>query len=87
MRWNFSCSPERQALIAEALSGKDGDAEQALAELVAELGLPRRLQDVGVTRDAFSAIAKRAMGDILIKSNPRPVKTSHDIEEILEMAW
>jgi maleylacetate reductase len=87
MRWNSTSNPERQALIAEALRGKDGDASRALAELVTGLGLPARLQDVGVRRDDFSAIAQKAMGDILIKSNPRPITTSRDIEEILEMAW
>jgi maleylacetate reductase len=87
MRWNSASNPERQVLIAAALGGKAGDAAHALAELVTGLGLPARLQDVGVRRDAFPAIAEKAMGDLLIKSNPRPVKTSRDIEEILEMAW
>ena len=87
MRWNLPSNPERQVLIAVALGGKDGDAAQALAELVTGLGLPARLQDVGVRRDAFPAIAEKAMGDILIASNPRPVTTPRDIEKILEMAW
>ena len=87
MRWNSTSNPERQALIAEALDRRDGDAGRALADLVAGLGLPGRLQDVGVRRDDFPAIAEKAMGDILIKSNPRPVKTPRDIEEVLKMAW
>jgi len=87
MRWNLPSNPERQVLIAAALGGKDGDAARALAELVTGLGLPARLQDVGVRRDAFPAIAEKAMGDILIASNPRPVTTPRDIEKILEMAW
>lgn len=87
MRWNSASNPQRQMLISEALGRADGDAAQALAELVGGLGLPSRLQDVGVRRAAFAAIAEKAMGDILTKSNPRPVKTPRDIEEILEMAW
>ena len=87
MRWNSASNPQRQVLIAAALGRGDGDAAQALADLVEGLGLPSRLQDVGVRRAEFAAIAEKAMGDILTKSNPRAVEKPRDIEEILEMAW
>jgi maleylacetate reductase len=87
MRWNLASNPQRQALIAEALGARDGDAARALAELVAGLGLPTRLQDVGVKREDFAAIAGKAMKDMLVKYNPRQVTAAGDIEEILEMAW
>jgi maleylacetate reductase len=86
-RWNAGSNPERQALIAEALGARDGDASWALAGLVVGLGLPTRLQDVGVKRDDFAAIAGKAMKDALTKNNPREVNSARDIEEILEMAW
>jgi maleylacetate reductase len=92
MRWNAKANPARQALIAEALGAesrgaKDGDAAGALARLIAALGLPARLRDVGVSRDTFPAIAQKAMGDILTKNNPRPVRSPGDIEEVLDLAW
>ena len=87
MRWNIASNPARQALIAEALGERNGDAASALAELVAGLGLPTRLRDVGVKREDFAAIAEKTMGDGLIKGNARQVRTARDIEEILEMAW
>ncbi len=87
MRWNAGANPARQALIAEALGARDGNACKALAALIAELGLPTRLRDVGVPRDAFPAIAQKALGDVLTKNNPRPVRFPGDIEEVLEMAW
>jgi maleylacetate reductase len=87
MRWNAASNPERQALIAEALGARDGDAARSLADLVAGLGLPTRLQAVGVKRADFAAIAAKAMKDVLTKSNPRHVTAARDIEEILEMAW
>jgi maleylacetate reductase len=55
--------------------------------IAAELGLPRTLRDVGVSRTDFRTIARKAFGDILVKSNPRPVQAISDIEEILELAW
>ena len=87
MRWNAGSNPGRQELIAGAM-GRPGDgAAPALAELVAELGLPMRLRDVGVTRQDFGPVAGKALGDMLVKNNPRPVRSAADIEEILELAW
>ena len=87
MRWNAGANPARQALIAEALGAGNGEAGTALGALIAELGLPTRLRDVGVPRDAFPAIAQKALADVLTKNNPRPVHSALDIEEVLEMAW
>ncbi len=87
MQWNHPSNPDRQSMVAESLGHKGSSASIALADLVTELGLPRRLRDVGVTRKDFPAIAQKALGDILVKSNPRPVQTTSDIEEILELAW
>jgi maleylacetate reductase len=86
MRWNAPSNPERQRLIAQALGRPDGDAASALADLVAALSLPRRLSDVGVGRDAFAAIAAKAMADPLTRNNPRLVAAAADIEEVLEIA-
>jgi maleylacetate reductase len=87
MRWNAGSNPGRQALIAAAMGQPNDGAAQALAELVAELGLPARLRDVGVTRQDFGPVAGKALGDMLVKNNPRPVRSAADIEEILELAW
>ena len=87
MRWNRSSNPARQKLIAEALGSSEGDAASALADLIAALGLPARLRDVGVPRSAFPAIAQKALGDVLTKNNPRPVRAARDIEEVLDLAW
>ena len=87
MRWNVGANRARQALIAEALGAGEDDAGTALADLINELGLPTRLRDVGVPRDAFPAIAHKALGDLLTRNNARPVQSTGDIEEILEMAW
>ena len=74
-------------MVAASLGHNAGSASAALADLVAELGLPGTLRDVGVSRSDFGTIAQKAFGDILVKSNPRPLHAASDIEEILELAW
>jgi maleylacetate reductase len=87
MQWNQPSNPDRQSMVAASLGHDSGDASAALADLIAELGLPGTLRDVGVSRSDFGTIAQKAFADILAKSNPRPLQAASDIEEILELAW
>jgi alcohol dehydrogenase class IV len=87
LAWNRDHTRERQAWIAEAFGRRDGDAAAAVAELVEALGQPRRLRDAGVKREQFPDIAKGALGNMWVRTNPRPIKTVDDVLEILEMAW
>jgi alcohol dehydrogenase class IV len=54
---------------------------------VVALGQPRRLRDAGVKREQFPDIARGAMGNMWVRSNPRPITAVDDILQILEMAW
>ncbi|WP_431857627.1 iron-containing alcohol dehydrogenase [Azospirillum sp.] len=87
LRWNRAVNADRQALVAEALGRSDGDAAQAVADLVRDLGQPASLRDVGVQREHFDAIARGAMQNMMVRSNPRPVTGEADVHEILELAW
>jgi maleylacetate reductase len=87
MNWNRTANVERQRSISEALGSPQKTAGVALSDLIATLGLPRTLRDVNVKRDDMPAIARKAFGDVLIKYNPREVRSPADIEEILEAAW
>jgi alcohol dehydrogenase class IV len=60
---------------------------QAVADLVAALGQPSRLGDVDGERSHFDAIARGAMQNMMVRSNPRPVTSEADIHQILELAW
>jgi alcohol dehydrogenase class IV len=73
--------------VARALGRDDDDAAQGVLDLVRALGQPHRLQDVGVRREHFPAIAKGAMQNMMVRSNPRPIDSEADIHEILEIAW
>ena len=87
LAWNFNVNFERQRMVANAMGRDDGDAAKAVSELVAALQQPGRLRDVGVNRAQFSAIAKGAMQNMMVRSNPRPIKSESDVYEILEIAW
>jgi alcohol dehydrogenase class IV len=48
--------------------------------------LPRSLAEVNVTADKFETVAKAAMLDHYLHTNPRPIHGVGDILEILRMA-
>jgi alcohol dehydrogenase len=86
----------RQVWIAEAMGcdvrGLDTKTASALGrkavkDLVTDLELPSRLRDVGVEVDDFPAIAKDALEDLVVATNPRPVGSVEDVIEVLHGAW
>jgi alcohol dehydrogenase class IV len=61
-------------------------ATRAVRELMDRLGLPARLRDVAVPREALAETAAEVMGDFGIAACPRPV-TVADVRAVLEAAW
>ena len=66
---------------AAAAAGRD-----AVRTLVSDLELPHRLRDVGVKESDFPGIAKDALEDLIVATNPRPV-SMEDVIEVLQTAW
>lgn len=87
MQWNRGVNFEEQLRVAHAFERADDDAAGAVRDLIASLGLPTRLRDVGVKREDFQAIAEKSMHDLAVKTNPRPIEKPADVVEILELAW
>lgn len=96
MRFNMPARISRFARIA-ALLGEDvaGLTEPAAAErsvaaverLKADIGIPARLRDLGVTQDQLPQFAEKAFAvKRILRVNPRPV-TAADLEGILKSAW
>jgi alcohol dehydrogenase class IV len=54
---------------------------------VRALGLPARLRELGIAREALPAIAARYDGSGPIATNPRPVAGPAHVLEMLELAW
>jgi maleylacetate reductase len=83
MRWNQSVNAERQALVAAAMGRPGEDAADVLDAFIRDLGMPRRLQDVGVGPEHFDAIAIQAMATPWVPRNPRKIDGPEQIYEIL----
>lgn len=54
--------------------------------LIAGLGQPGRLRDVGVGREQLDDIAKQAMHDRWMHANRRKIAEPGQVREILDMA-
>ena len=81
----------RQRRAAEGALGGDGragpSASDLVRELVAGLDQPTTLRAVGIKRENLDEIARRALSYQPVQVNPRPIKTTDDVKEILELAW
>jgi maleylacetate reductase len=86
LRWNLPVNAQRQKRVSEAFGKPQTAAADLVAGLVAELGLPRTLHDVGVGRDRFREIGEKSMHDRAVLNNPRPIKGPEQVIEILELA-
>ena len=87
LRYNRETNEARQALVSRALGQPDVAAADLIQNLVRELGMPYRLRDVGVKKEQFDAIARGGMQNMMVRSNPRPIKSPADILALLEQAW
>ena len=95
MEYNLRHSAARYALVAEAMglrhSGWSDEeaaraAVQGVRELSARVGLPARLRETGVPREALAEIAEASLSDGSIVYNPRPADAA-SLTELLEAAW
>lgn len=95
LRFNFSAAPERYAEIAAALGVERNGSMLAMAErgvetltrLSRDCGVPQKLSDLKIPRDAIPAMAQAAMQVTrLLKNNLRPL-TEADAARIYEAAY
>lgn len=87
LAFNRPVNADRQSAVAAALGRQGQSAGEAVSELVADLGLPRRLRDVGVTPEMMRTIAATSLSNQFVRQNPRPIRDAADIMEILEAAF
>jgi len=87
LRFNHEVNAERQALVSEALGEPDVPAADAVASLIADLGLPSRLRDVGVKPEQLDTIAEHAMHDRWVHTNPRKIDGPPTVRMLLDAAW
>lgn len=93
LRFNGDAAQAGLEKVAAALgqpgTGKETVAltGQAVKSIFSALGIPSRLRDVDVPREALPEIATLAMGDWFLRGNPRPVRAAAELEQVLQEAW
>ena len=87
LRFNEPVNAERQAWVSEALGRPGAKAGDVVAELVAGLGLPGRLRDVGVQPEQLDRIAEELMHDRWVHTNPRKIDGPPAVRMLLDAAW
>lgn len=87
MEWNAGINAARQADVSAAFGAAGLPAGAALRDFVAGLGLPTRLREVGIAREDLPAIAASWDGTGPIATNPRKVRGTQDLLEILQLAY
>ena len=94
MRWNLDGTTEAMARIARAMGVSEPDDVKAAAEapevvygMNVKMGLPLRLRDLEIPRDALPSLAEAALDDISTHNNPKKIHSASQVLECLEMAW
>ena len=87
LRFNESVNPTRQKWVSEALGHPAQSAADAVAALIASLGLPATLRDVGVKPDQLDEIAVNSMHDRWVHTNPRKIDGPPVVRQLLDAAW
>jgi alcohol dehydrogenase class IV len=87
LRNHRDVTADQQRRVAQALGAPDDDPADTIAAMVARLGLPGRLRDVGITPEQLPLIAERSVPNMFVRQNPRPLRTPADVLEILEQAY
>lgn len=87
LRFNEPVNAERQAWVAEAMGQAGAKAADVVAGLIADLGLPATLRDVGVRPDQLDEIARESMHDRWVHTNPRKIEGPAAVRDLLDAAW
>lgn len=94
LRFNADAAGVGLAKLALSLAPSESPGEAALETVIkaleaicGDLGVARRLRDVGVPRDALADLAAVSMQDWFVRDNPRPVRDAAELQQVLEDAW
>ena len=83
LHYNAPVNEDRQALVSAAMGRPGVPASQVVGEFITGLGMPRSLSAVGVGPEKYETIARAALLDHYVYTNPRPLRTVADVLEIL----
>jgi maleylacetate reductase len=87
MRWNAAVCAPQLAEVAQALGDAKRPAADQIEELIARLGLPTRIGQLGIERSRLARLAEKGMAIPMVRTNPRKIDRVEQVVEILEAAW
>ena len=87
MRYNAAVCAAQMAEIAAALGDPHTPAADQVEALIARLGLPTRLSQLGIGHDRLAVIAQKGMANPWVHSNPRKIHDAAQLEALLQLAW
>ncbi len=87
LRWNAPVNGAQQATVSEAFGRAGEAAADIVAGFIARLGQPGNLRAVGITEDQLDIVAEGSVGNMMVRSNPRPISEAAQVREILDLAW
>jgi len=87
LRFNEPVNAARQAMVSEALGHPEMKAADAVAALIAGLGLPATLRAVDVKSEQLDTIARQSMHDRWVHTNPRKIDGPPAVRALLDAAW
>ena len=87
MRYNAAVCAAQMAEIAAALGDPQTPAADQVEALIARLGLPTRLSQLGIGHERLAVIAQKGMANPWVHSNPRKIADAAQLEALLQLAW
>ena len=87
MRYNAAACPAQMAEIAAALGQPEQPAADQVEALIASLGLPTRISQLGLDRSRLAVIAQKGMANPWVHTNPQPIRDVGQLEALLNQAW
>jgi maleylacetate reductase len=87
MRYNAEACAPQLAEVAAALGQAREPAADQIEALIARLGLPTRIGQLGLERSRLATIAAKGMAIPWVRTNPRKIEHAEQLVEILEAAW
>ncbi len=87
MRYNAAACPAQMAEIAAALGQPGQPAADQVEALIARLGLPTRISQLGLDHSRLAVIAQKGMANPWVHTNPQPIRDVAQLEALLNQAW
>ncbi len=87
MRFNAEVCAAQMAEIAAALGQAGADAADLVEALIASLGLPTRIGQLGIAHERLAGIAQKAMANPWVHTNPRKLSDASQVLALLQQAW